>query len=233
MEQLSIKTCKLTEVPRVDQTERSFTLRGVCFLWFTVTSCFVRWCDTFSDTWNQSIYLKAEMFTLQSYSTVWQPAQLALSDLALTGSCAGIHFSPSLCCCVNPVWPGGRPRRPCEGHLWRRRLTKARGLPEAEKKSASSVGPRSLPVCVCLCECVFLLNFHLQTTNWELVYSLRQLWKYRRHMTSSCESPWKDSGEAFTVDHLRLISSLKTLRFWYRIMFRSSRIAEGIMERLF
>lgn len=164
---------------------------------------------------------------------VREPGRVSLSDQTLTGAGAWLH-SPYrlllgvLCC---PVRPGGRPRWLCEGHLRRRRLSRARGSRLAPRRNVPPLESPSLSVCV------LHLPFPPQTTNAELFFfffsffnGLRQLLKIQTslvkiHATSSQEAP--------TAGRLGRISSVKTLRFWCKILFRSSRIVEGIMKRLF
>lgn len=161
-----------------------------------------------------------------------EPAPAALSDLTLTGTCAWIH-SPSflfvLLCC--PVRPGRRPRRLCEGHLWRRRLTQAWGSCLTPRRNVPPLELHRPSVTPSVCV-RYNLHFPPQTTNAELffLHGLRQLLKIQ---TSHVKIHETSSQKAPTVGRLGRISSVKTLRFWCEILFRSSRIAEGIMKRLF
>lgn len=125
-----------------------------------------------------------------------EPAPVALSDLTLTGTCAWIH-SPSflfvLLCC--PVRPGRRPRRLCEGHLWRRRLTQAWGscLTQKEEEMClllSSTGPQSLPLSVSSVCVRYNLHFPPQTTNAELFSFFTWPQTAFENTDITCENPW-------------------------------------------
>lgn len=124
-----------------------------------------------------------------THTLIREPAQVALSDLTLTGTSAWIH-SPSflfvLLCC--PVRPGRRPRRLCEGHLWRRRLTQAWGSCLTPRRNVPPLELHRPSVTPSVCV-RYNLHFPPQTTNAELFFfSLPQTAFENTDVT--CENPW-------------------------------------------
>lgn len=162
-----------------------------------------------------------------------QPVQVSPSNQTLTGAGAWLH-SPSSPLVFSVVQSdlggdhGDCVKAICGGDDW----------PEPEVPAwcweevcllLSSTGPQSLSLSV-LC---YILRFPLQTTNTELFFFFNGLKQLLKIQTSLVKTHATSSLKASTAGRLGCISSVKTVRFWCKILFRSSRIVEGIMKRLF
>lgn len=158
---------------------------------------------------------------------IWPPLAPVLGYILPPPSWCSLLSSPTWGATTVTVW------RPSVEETTDRSL---RFLPDAEKKLASSWAPQARSRSLCLCcarSYAFLLRLLTQSIFFLLLLLLNGLRQLLKIQTSLVKIHATSSQKAPTAGRLGRISSVKTVRFWCKILFRSSRIVEGIMKRLF